>query len=248
MSFKDHFSTQSRDYSRFRPAYPKALYQYLASIAPATQRAWDCATGSGQAAIGLAPHFHKVIATDASEAQIANAVAANGVEYRVAPAEHSGLDAASMDLVTVAQAVHWFDLDAFGKELERVLKPQGIVAVWTYHLLKITPEIDRVVYRLYDELLGEYWPPERMIVERRYADIELPLQALTAPEFAMPVALDLPALMGYLNTWSATQRYIQDKGHNPVEQVADELRQAWGRQERHESSWPLTLKLWQKPG
>ncbi|MGV6858311.1 MAG: class I SAM-dependent methyltransferase [bacterium] len=244
MTFKDHFSTQSKAYSQFRPAYPEALYTHLAALAPARTLAWDCATGSGQAALGLAPHFTRIEATDASAEQIANAHPLENIAYRVAPAEASGLPDACVDLISVAQAIHWFDLEAFGTEVQRVLKPQGVLAVWTYHLLKISPEIDAFVMHLYEDLLGDYWPTERRIVEQRYADIEMPLVEIEAPELDMPVALSLEALTGYLNTWSATQRYQQDRGHNPVELIAGDLREAWGAEKTRQSQWPLTLKLW----
>jgi ubiquinone/menaquinone biosynthesis C-methylase UbiE len=152
--FKDHFSKQAADYAKFRPRYPKELFRRLASIAPDTQLAWDCATGTGQAAIELAEFFDRVIATDASEKQIANAERHPRVEYRAATAEESGLDAASVDLVTVAQALHWFDLDRFYAEVRRVLKPQGLLAATAYKLAKISPEIDLIVNHYYSDIVG----------------------------------------------------------------------------------------------
>ena len=113
MSWKDHFSHASDDYRRWRPGYPDELFAWLAAMAPSRAVAWDCATGSGQAAGGLAAHFARVVATDASAAQVAEAEAFGRVEYRVAPAEDSGLPDASVDLVTVAQALHWFEFERF---------------------------------------------------------------------------------------------------------------------------------------
>jgi len=156
MSFKDHFSKQASDYAKFRPQYPPELFKYLGAIAPQRKLAWDCGTGNGQAAVALASVFERVIATDASEAQIANAEAHARVEYRVAPAETSGIESDTMDLVMVAQALHWFDLDRFYAEVKRVLKPNGIIAASAYNLLKIAPAIDEIVNRYYYEIVGPF--------------------------------------------------------------------------------------------
>src|SRR5437660_11374619 len=149
MSFKDHFSKQAADYAIFRPGYPQELFNYLGNIAASRQLAWDCATGNGQAAVGLAGVFYRVIATDASEKQISNAQPHERVEYRVAPAENSGIKSGTIDLVMIAQALHWFDLDRFYTEARRVLKPDGVLAASDYNLLHINPAIDEVVNRYY---------------------------------------------------------------------------------------------------
>ena len=161
MTFKDHFSDQASDYARFRPNYPHELFAYLGSLVLARECAWDCGTGSGQAAVALAEFFDRVVATDASEKQILSATKSSRVEYPIAPAENSGLSSHSLDLIAVAQALHWFDLDAFYMEAKRVLKPDGILAVWCYGLLEIGPEIDAIINRFYREIVGPYWPPER---------------------------------------------------------------------------------------
>ena len=162
-NFEDHFSKQSEQYAQYRPRYPDEIYAYLASIAPGRSLAWDCGTGNGQAAIGLAKHFDKVHATDASAEQIALAYAHAKVEYRVEPAEHVSLNAFSMDLVTVAVAIHWFNFDEFYREVKRVLKPDGILAAWTYSLTEISPQIDQLIHQYYGEILAGYWP-ERIII------------------------------------------------------------------------------------
>lgn len=163
MRFKDHFSGHAGQYARFRPRYPEALFSYLALLAPVREFAWNCATGNGQAAIGLAAHFERVIATDASSQQIESAEPHARVEYRVAPAENSRLPADSIDLVTAAQALHWFDIPAFFAEAQRVLKPGGVTAVWAYNLLRISPEVDALVNRFYLETTAAFWPPNAQL-------------------------------------------------------------------------------------
>ena len=185
MRFKDHFSDQAADYTKYRPNYPNELFAYLASLVLARECAWDCGTGSGQAAVALTEFFDRVIATDASEKQILSATKSARVEYRIAPAENSGLSSHSLDLIAVAQALHWFDLDAFYMEAKRVLKPEGALAVWGYGLLEIAPEIDAVINRFYREIVGPYWPPERKIIESRYQTIPFPFAELQPPQFAM---------------------------------------------------------------
>ncbi len=166
MSFKDHFSKQAADYAKFRPRYSREMFQYLGSVGPDRQLAWDCGTGNGQAAVGLASVFDRVIATDASEKPIANAESHQMVEYRVAPAENSGIGSKTIDLIMVAQALHWFDLDRFYAEAWRVSKPDGVLAASANKSLHIEPAIDEVVNRYYYEVVGPFWPPERRLIEQ----------------------------------------------------------------------------------
>src|SRR5262245_45888760 len=177
MSFKDHFSKQAAGYAKFRPRYPQELFDYLGRIAPSRQLAWDCATGNGQAAVGLASVFTRVIATDASEKQIANAQAHEIVDYRVAPAENSGIGSEMIDLIMVAQALHWFDLDRFYLEARHVLKLDGVLAASAYNLLHIEKAIDEIVNRYYHEVVGPFWPPERRLVEQ-FGDLPMPFQEI----------------------------------------------------------------------
>ena len=165
MAFQDHFSTQADAYARYRPTYPDALYAWLASRVPARALAWDCGTGSGQAAVALAAHFTQVIASDPSREQIAHATAHARVRYFVASAEQPPAEAMGADLVTVAQALHWFDLERFYPALERVLSPGGLFAVWGYGLMRITPQVDAVVTHYYTDVVGPYWPPDRCHIE-----------------------------------------------------------------------------------
>jgi SAM-dependent methyltransferase len=243
VSFKDHFSKQAADYVKFRPRYPQKLFDYLGSIAPSRQFAWDCGTGNGQAAVGLASVFDRVIATDASEKQIANAQSRKLVDYRVAPAENSGIESETLDLIMVAQALHWFDLGRFYAEARRVLKPDGILAASAYNLLRVEPVIDEVVNRYYYEVVGPFWPAERKLVEH-FADLSFPFREIGPPKFEMTAQWNLDHLLGYLQTWSSTQRFIAAKGTDPLEQIIDELRTAWGdSQQTRNVTWPLVLRI-----
>jgi SAM-dependent methyltransferase len=243
VAFRDHFSKQAADYAKFRPRYPQELFDYLGSIVPSRQFAWDCATGNGQAAVGLASVFDRVIATDASEKQIANAQSHELVEYRIAPAEDSGIGSRTLDLIMVAQALHWFDLDRFYAEARRVLKPDGVLSASAYNLLHIEPAVDEVVNRYYYEVVGLFWPPERRLVEH-FADLPFPFHEIDPPKFEMTASWDLDHLVGYLRTWSSTQRFIAAKGGDPVKEIGDELGSARGTPEQtRKVSWPLTLRI-----
>jgi SAM-dependent methyltransferase len=248
MTFKDLFSGDAGNYSRYRPAYPQALFAALASLSPCRQRAWDCATGSGQAATALATYFNEVIATDASRSQIKQAQPHRQIDYRVAPAEQSAISPASVDLITVAQALHWFDISAFFGEAHRVLRDGGVLAVWCYQLLTVFPAVDALLASFYAERLGAYWPPERQLVERGYADLCFPFDEARLPSFEMAVQWDLPQLMGYLGTWSAVRCCQQQQGINPLEELYPQLLQLWLDPHRcRRIRWPLCLRVRKKP-
>ena len=246
-TFKDHFSNNSKDYRLFRPTYPSHLFTYLASIACQHQTAWDCATGSGQVALPLSHYFSSVIATDASETQIQHATQKQPITYRVASAEHSGIESDSIDLITVGQAFHWFNPDDFTREVNRVLKHQGIVAIWTYNLLSIESDINSVIHDLYYRVLAGCWPKERKIVENGYKNVDFPFTELKTPSFEMRSEWDLHQLIGYLGTWSAIKTYQQRSNSNPLIEVYNGLLPLWGTAESTRPiTWPLSLKVWQK--
>jgi SAM-dependent methyltransferase len=246
MTFKDHFSKQAADYAIFRPCYPQELFDYLGSIAPSRQIAWDCGTGSGQAAVGLTLVFDRVIATDASEKQITNAEPRERVEYRVAPAENSRIESGTVDLIMVAQALHWFDLERFYAEARRVLKPDGVLAASAYNLLHIEPTIDDVVNRYYFEVVGPFWPQERKLVEQ-FDNLPFPFHEIDSPKFEMTAQWNLDHLVGYLRTWSSTQRFIAARGSDPLEQITDDLHNAWGDpQQTLNVIWPLIVRIGRK--
>jgi SAM-dependent methyltransferase len=244
MTFKDHFSKQAAAYARFRPRYPREMFEYLGTVAPSRALAWDCATGNGQAAVQLAEVFDRVIATDASEKQIGNAEPHERVEYRVAPAEESGLESDTNDLIMVAQALHWFDLPRFYKEVRRVLKNNGAFAVSAYKFFHITPKIDQLVNdRYYDKVVGPFWPPERVLVEK-FEELPFPFLEIQTPSFEMIAEWNLEHLLGYLRSWSATQRFIAANKRDPLEAIADGLCAAWGDTNRtRRVIWPLTLRI-----
>jgi SAM-dependent methyltransferase len=247
VGFKDHFSKQAADYAKFRPRYPHEMFEYLGRFAPSRQLAWDCGTGNGQAAVVLASVFDRVIATDASERQITNAEPHERVEYRVAPAEDSGIESETLDLILVAQALHWFDLDRFYAEAQRVLKVNGVLAASAYNLLHIEPVIDEIVNRYYYEVVGPFWPPERKLIEQ-FANLPFPFDEIDAPKFEMTAQWSLEHLLGYLRTWSSTQRFIAAKGTDPLDQITDDLRRAWGKPQQTRSvSWPLVVRIGRKP-
>jgi SAM-dependent methyltransferase len=245
MSFSDHYSPVASRYAHFRPGYPPALFAWLASAAPDRHRAWDCGTGSGQAAIRLADHFAHVVATDPSTAQLAHATSHAGVHYAAMTAERSALAAGSVGLVTVAQALHWFDQAAFYAEARRVLVARGLLAVWSYGLLTLhDPALDEIVRRFHGETVGQYWPPERRQVDEGYASLDLPFEHVDAPSFSMHAKWMLDHLAGYLSTWSAVQRARAATGADPIPAVVESLRTAWGATEApRRVEWPLTLHV-----
>ncbi len=242
--FKDHFSANSAGYAGYRPRYPEALFAWLAGQCAARDTVWDCATGSGQAAVALARHFRHVIATDASAVQVEHAQAHQNVDYRVAPAEASGLPDASIDLVTVAQAAHWFDLDAFYAEARRALKPGGLIALWGYEKLRLEPALASVVGHFYHDELDGFWPPERALVESGYRDLAFPFAEIAPPEFAMSADWTLDQLVGYFGTWSAVKNYRQARGIDPLPAVRAVLEPLWGSPDTPKAiQWPLFLRV-----
>ena len=243
-SFPDHFSAVASAYAAHRPDYPPALFAYLASVAPARDVAWDCGTGSGQAALGLARHFARVVATDASARQLESARPHRRVEYRAAAAEASGLPDAAADVVTAAQALHWFDRERFWAEARRVLAPGGVLAVWCYLLFRVDAAVDAAVRRFYGDVVGPYWPPERSLVERGYATIAFPFDELSPPAFRMAKRWTLPEVAGYLGTWSAVRGYVAANREDPVAAFLPELERVWGPPERvRRVVWDLQLRV-----
>ncbi len=241
--FKDHFTPLSGAYADFRPSYPAALFEYLANLASGRDLAWDCACGSGQASLDLAAHFDRVCATDASAAQLAAAPPHERIEYRLAAAESSGLADSSVDLITVAQALHWFDRPRFYAEVHRVLKPGGLLAVWTYGVQTLDDaKIHAAVQHFYREVVGPYWPPERVLVEQGYRGLDFPFVEIAAPACTMSEHWSLTRLLGYFRSWSATGRYIAAMGRDPVDDLGEILAPLWGNQERT-IHWPLSIRL-----
>lgn len=247
MSFQDHFSRQARAYARFRPRYPAALYGWLVSQAPGHALAWDCGTGSGQAAVALAEHFDLVVASDPSAEQISQAATHERVRYEVGSAETPPAAAQGADLVTCAQALHWFDHDRFFPALRTTLVPGGVFAAWGYGLMHITPDVDVVIHDYYIRIVGPYWPADRAHIESRYQSIPFPLMELSVPDFAMTAEWSLEALLGYLDTWSATRRALSATGQHPLEPLRAPLAAAWGIAATRVVQWPLFMRAGRFP-
>jgi SAM-dependent methyltransferase len=246
-TFKDHFSSNSEQYHLYRPGYPDSLFKWLATITPETYLAWDCATGTGQAALQLAGYFDQVIASDASQQQINQATKHPNISYQVATENNPDIDAATVDLITVAQALHWFDLDIFFNEVRRVLKPGGILAVCSYNLLTITANIDQVINHLYHVILEGFWPEERHLIEEDYQSITLPFPNIDALSFHMNQHWDFTQLMGYLSTWSAVKAYENKNKINPLSDIASKLQEAWGEPTlQRQVTWPLNVMACKK--
>lgn len=240
--FKDHFSSHAAAYAAYRPTYPPALADWLACLAPGRNRALDAGCGSGQLSLLLADRFDEVVATDPSAQQIASAVQHPHINYRVARAEASELPPGSVDLLTAAQAVHWFDLPAFFAEARRLLRPGGAIALISYAGMAPHGPVEAMVERFRLETLKDYWPPERAMVENGYRDIALPFTPIETPALAIEVEWPLEALIGYLDTWSAVRAMERMIGRKPFDAFARELALAWGDpQIKRMIQWPLTI-------
>lgn len=240
--FADHFSVGAAGYARFRPRYPDALVVWLAERAPARRTAWDCAAGNGQAAVALARRFDVVVATEPSAAQVEARERDGRVRWARATAEAVPLAGRSVDLATVAQALHWLDRDAFYAEARRVLRPGGVLAVWAYGLMTVSDAVDPIVRELHGPILADCWPTERRWVDEGYAALDFPFAALPAPPFAMEARWTLAELLGYLATWSAVRAYRARRGADPLALVHDRLAAAWGDAERRTVRWPLAVR------
>jgi len=244
--FKDHFSRQSDLYAKYRPDYPASLYSFLAGLCKEKKLVWDCGTGNGQAAIGLSEHFEMVVATDPSAAQIRNAVPLPNINYRLERSESSSLPAGSADLITVANALHWFDLNRYYEEVKRVLKQDGIFAAWCYVLPDIDEKVDPVLQHFHNYTIGNFWLPENKLVQNEYRDLPFPFSEMPSPVFYSEKDFDLADLLAYLNTWSAVQRFIQHNDFNPTDELRQDLVRVWpNTDEKKKIRWKLFLKVGQ---
>jgi ubiquinone/menaquinone biosynthesis C-methylase UbiE len=244
-TFKDLFSKQSKEYAVSRPTYPESLFDFLAGLVDRKDLAWDCATGNGQAAVALSKYFQQVIASDISKKQLENAKRKSNIRYEVFPAEKTILEDNSVDLITVAQALHWFDFEKFYREVKRVLREGGVIAAWTYGLTSVSPEIDKITYRLYKDILGRYWPKEIKYIENRYEDVPFPFKQLPTPQFQIKLNWNLSELLNYLYTWSSVQKFLEKNDHDPLKQIRGSLEEAWGKhgQQKRQVVWPIYIKV-----
>lgn len=245
MTFADHFSGHARDYASARPHYPDALFDWLAALCPQRRLAWDVGCGNGQASVALGHHFAAVHASDPSASQIAQAAAHARVHYAVEPAETSCLVNASVDLISVAQAFHWFDHPRFFAEVQRVARPGAVIAVYSYERCRVNNAVDAVFTQLYADVLGPYWPPERRHVESGYRTLPFPFAELdSVPAFELRCAWTLPQYLAYLRSWSACQRYVAQNGSDPTDALMAEFIMAWGTSDTvHVVRWPLNMRV-----
>ena len=238
------FSPFAKEYARSRPGYPPELFDYLASLLERRERAWDCATGNGQAALELARHFTSVVGTDVSAEQIRHAAPHPRVEYRVAPAEGSGLEPGSVDLLTVASAIHWFDLDRFYVEARRVIRAGGVLAAWSYHAGRMEPPFGEVLDHFYWDVVQPYFAPGSKLVDDGYRTLNLPGEAIRPPQFWMRADWNLDQMLAFVGTWSGTQEYIRQRGESPLPLVEEPLGRVWGeRTAVRKLRWPLAIRV-----
>ncbi|MCU0420860.1 MAG: class I SAM-dependent methyltransferase [Cyclobacteriaceae bacterium] len=239
---KDLFSQHAARYAAFRPQYPRALYDFLLPLVAGRARAWDCATGNGQVASALANYFQHVDATDISQPQLAHAPAVPRVAFHLAAAEQTEFPDRVFDLVTVGQAVHWFQGDAFYREVKRVAKPGAVLAVWGYGLLQTDDaQLNQRLDGFYREVVGPYWEPERVLIDTHYRTLPFPFREVACPAFEMKFTWDFPRLTGYLSTWSAVRKYIALHASDPVVTWAAGMRERWGQGNR-DISFPLFMR------
>ena len=245
---KDYFSTQAQAYNTFRPHYPDALFDYLRADLDRPAVILDCATGNGQAAVGLSSDQIMVVGTDLSFNQLNNAPNVDTIDWVQATVEQLPLKSQSVDLITIAQALHWFEFESFYAEAHRVLKPRGLIAAWTYSLLAVCPKfgqpIEEVIRWFYKDIVGEYWPPERRWVDDEYRSIPFPFNELKPPRFAIEISWNRDTLLGYISSWSAVQLYQAAVGKNPIPELESRLSDVWSDPDQNLSfSWPLSLRI-----
>jgi len=241
---KDLFSKQSDLYARYRPTYPKELYDYILSFVKEKNTAWDCATGNGQAAVVLSEYFKKVIATDISVSQIEKATSKENIEYLVCSAESTPFEENTFDLVTVAQAYHWIKWNEFKKEATRICKPGAIIAVWMYYNHKTGDDkVDKAVKNFYENVTKPYWDYERKHVEDLYATVEFDYELLPVKDFETVLNWQREDLLGYISSWSAVQKYIKTNGNSPIPIIEEEIKKLWTEGEVKKVLFPIYLKL-----
>lgn len=242
---KDNFSKDSDLYAKYRPTYPKELFTYLFDLVENKDFAWDCATGNGQVAVELAKGFNVVKATDLSDSQLENATRKDNINYSVQLAEKTNFKNNQFDLITVAQAIHWFNFEQFYAEVNRTLKPNGVLAVIGYGLLTISPEIDKVIHHFYDHIIGSYWDEERKYIEENYETIPFPFEEISTPAFQIKVNWTAEDTLNYLNTWSAVKHYEKAKNESPLKEIEKDLKMVW-KDKKREVSFPVLLRLGKK--
>jgi ubiquinone/menaquinone biosynthesis C-methylase UbiE len=241
---KDLFSKQSSLYAIYRPTYPDELYRYILSFVENKSVAWDCATGNGQAAAALAPNFKTVYATDISEGQLKNAVKVSNIIYSRQPAEKTTFDDNSIDLITVAQAYHWFDFSAFEHEVKRVAKNGSVIAIWGYGLIYASDvNVDQLIQYFYKDVTAPYWDPERRYVDEQYLTIPFPYHELPTKGFTIERHWTLEEFANFLRTWSSVQNFIKKNGIDPVDDFTKKLKEIWNDESAIRFNFPVFLRI-----
>jgi len=240
---KDNFSHNPSAYATYRPSYPDAIFHKLQKLIPSTSRAWDVGTGNGQVAVKLSAFMDRVEATDISAAQMSQATLSSKINYSVQPAEKTHFDDNTFDLITIGQAIHWFDFMQFYSEAKRTAKDQAIIAAIGYDLIKIDPAVDNVIGHLYNGILKDYWDPERRYIDEKYRTIPFPFEEVQLPNDTIKVKWTLDHLMGFLNTWSALKHYRTKKNINPLDSIKYELQDAWGEDELKICHFPIISRI-----
>jgi SAM-dependent methyltransferase len=241
---KDLFSNQAALYANYRPGYPGSLIDYVLSFVQDRICAWDCATGNGQAALLLAPYFQRVEATDISRKQIDHAVQHPSIVYSVEGVEGNGFPDNAFDLITVAQAYHWFNFDTFLREARRTGKKGSVVAVWGYGLVQTSdPDLQNAIDHFYVDIVGKYWDPERKYIDEKYETVPFHFKPLPSKNFAIEMLWNPTDFIGYLNTWSSVQHFIKANGNNPVDEFAKTMTTLWKENNSRRFSFPLFLRI-----
>lgn len=241
---KNWFNQGGKAYARFRPEYPPELAGFLASLAPQKTQAVDVGCGTGQLTQLLSRHFDQVMGLDPSADQIDNATTVANIEYRCATAERLLVADASTALVTAAQAAHWFDLPRFYAEARRIMVPGGVLALISYGVLDLEPSLNERFQHFYWHEIGQYWPPERKLVDTGYATIEFPFEEITPPAMRICLSWSLPEFLGYISTWSATRSAREAGNEDVLQKFASDLSALWGDSEtRRTITWPINMRL-----
>ena len=240
---KDNFSIESDKYAKFRPHYPSDLFDYLNSVIPYKKIAWDCATGNGQIAYELVKTFDLVLATDISQSQLDHALKAPNLKYSLQPAENTNFDNHMFDLITVGQAIHWFDFGQFYREVRRTAKKSAAICVVGYGRLEISKPVDQIISKFYTNIIGQYWDKERKYIDENYATIPFPFDEIQTPQFEQKHLWTFEHLIGYINTWSAVKHFIRQNDYNPVQELETELNHYWESNEIREVKFPILLRI-----
>lgn len=240
---KDIFSKQSGTYASYRPVAPDALLEFVYSKVSDFGKAWDCGTGNGQIAVRLSERFKEVYATDISEQQLAKAVQRDNIIYKKERAEHTGFKDNSFDLITAAQAIHWFDFDAYFNEVKRVGKDGGIIAVWTYYTPRVSEGVNKILDDFYYNTVGEYWDKERRYIDERYQTIPFPFEEFEVPQFYIHAQWTAEQLLGYLSTWSSVQHYMTKHNENPVRLIKEAVEKAWENDTTKDIVFPMYMRI-----